>query len=79
MVNLVAFTTSPDREGARIEGARVRPAPHANLLQEFEGCEGEVRALLELVAGEGPSPGSGSGSDTSTQPRYFLLTSASFP
>ena len=59
MVNLVAFTSSPDREGTRIEGAWVRPAPHANLLQEFEGWEGEVRALLELVAGEGSGSGSG--------------------
>ena len=32
-----------------------------NLLQEFEGWVGEVRALLELVAGEGPGSGVGAG------------------
>lgn len=49
MINLVAFTSQPHLEGTRIDGAWVRPAPAANLLGEFAGWEGEVRALLGLV------------------------------
>lgn len=50
MINLVAFTSQPHLEGTRIDGAWVRPAPAANLLGEFAGWEGEVRALLGLVS-----------------------------
>ncbi|KAI5118612.1 hypothetical protein M0805_008043 [Coniferiporia weirii] len=49
MVNLVAFVSDPAKEGTRIEGAWVRPAPHVDLLSVFAGWEDEVRALLELV------------------------------
>ncbi|KAH8109900.1 FAD/NAD-binding domain-containing protein [Phellopilus nigrolimitatus] len=49
MVNLVAFVSEPEREGTRISGTWVRPAPAVDLLAAFEGWEDEVRALLELT------------------------------
>lgn len=48
MINLVAFTSEPEKEGTRISGAWVRSAPNANLLDEFTDWEDEVRVLLEV-------------------------------
>ena len=49
MINIVAFTSEPDKEGSQISDAWVREARPEELLDKFRNWNSEVLALLEVI------------------------------
>jgi salicylate hydroxylase len=74
LINIVAITTDPSKEGTVYEGSTTTTASSQEVLSVFEGWEEEVRALLRVSHNCHPELLSSTRSQCIKQPTKWAIT-----